>query len=361
MRALTIHFALVLSLAACSAHAVQITHVTVERQQFDPSNGDLWQLQFELSEPAAGHLRLYDGSDVQVRVIAFEGQPGNNKLSWDGRDQSGRALPNEAYHYVIEAETASGDRAVYDLTDITGGQELTTQTARWDSETKQISFSLPRPARINVRAGLGQLGPLLRTVVDWVPRMAGEQVEAWDGKDNSGLLDLTRHPQLEIAVQAYSLPDNVIFVGTPPQRVALSNQGAGAAKREVNQPQVKKMHYHAQQPLAERGDIAIGIALPAGTPQDKDGTWVISGIVPFMLEVAPEDKQRVLDRRFEPVFFVDGSYVFENEVGFLPTTWIMDASRYPEGEHFVTANLRGYEGNFGIATVRVRIQHGEAQ
>ena len=47
--------------------------------------------------------------------------------------------------------------------------------------------------------------------------------------------------------------------------------------------------------------------------------------------------------------------VFENETGFLPMTWNWDTSNASPGIHYLTANLRGYEGNFGMATVKVRV------
>jgi hypothetical protein len=68
---------------------------------------------------------------------------------------------------------------------------------------------------------------------------------------------------------------------------------------------------------------------------------------------APEDLERALSRRFEPVFFVDGQFAFENEVGFVPMTWTWDPEGVNAGEHFLTVNLRSYEGNFGIASVKV--------
>jgi hypothetical protein len=39
-------------------------------------------------------------------------------------------------------------------------------------------------------------------------------------------------------------------------------------------------------------------------------------------------------------------------------TWNFDPAALNEGEHFLTVNLRGYEGNFGMATVKVWISRG---
>lgn len=114
------------------------------------------------------------------------------------------------------------------------------------------------------------------------------------------------------------------------------------------------MYAHAQQPLEARSDIAVRLVLPPGLAKHPDGGSIVSeGRVPVRLEIDPKDLERALSRRFEPVFFVDGQFAFENEVGFVPMTWIWDASTVNDGEHFLTVNVRGYEGNFGIASVKV--------
>ena len=71
-----------------------------------------------------------------------------------------------------------------------------------------------------------------------------------------------------------------------------------------------------------------------------------------------EDRTRILAERFETVFYLDGRYEFENEVGFLPATWVWDPEGANEGVHYLTGNLLGYEGHFGIATVKVYVSAG---
>lgn len=40
-------------------------------------------------------------------------------------------------------------------------------------------------------------------------------------------------------------------------------------------------------------------------------------------------------------------------------TWKWDSSKFNPGEHFVTLNIRGYEGNFGAATVKVLVERAD--
>jgi hypothetical protein len=37
-------------------------------------------------------------------------------------------------------------------------------------------------------------------------------------------------------------------------------------------------------------------------------------------------------------------------------TWNFDPAALNEGEHFLSVDLRGYEGNFGMATLKVFVQ-----
>lgn len=341
--------------AALSAQALQITDVRVDRRAFIPADNEQVTIKFQLSEAADVDLLLYDGREVLIRQINQAFDAGEHALTWDGRDNRGQLVPNEAYHYVVRGRTGAGVEQTYDLTDITGGQATRPTDATWDAETQSIAFSLTKPSRINVRVGMQKNGPLLRTVVDWVPRAAGANRVDWDGWDASGVLNLSDHPRLNIFVDAYALSDNTLLVGQPPDAVSFAPIAATKSTVRQKATQAKRMHYHQQQPLDERGDIDIQVSLAGDFDQDADGVSQVSGRVPIRLEVSPEDRERVLERRFEPVFFVDGTFAFENEVGYLPFTWIWDTANTAPGEHYVSVNLRGYEGNFGVATVKVNV------
>jgi len=76
--------------------------------------------------------------------------------------------------------------------------------------------------------------------------------------------------------------------------------------------------------------------------------------VPLRVSVDDADLASVLNERCEAVFYVDGRLVFENQVSFLPMTWTWDPGN-ASGVHYLTANLRGYDGHFGIQTVKVYV------
>ncbi len=340
--------------------AVEITQVRVDKNHFHPDQGEVVKVSFVLSESAIPGLHIYDGRDWLVNTISAPlSSAGEHTLTWNGTTQLGETVPAEAYRYTISAVTASGLRVVHDLTDATAGEDLTATYVHWNLKNRAIEYRISEPGRVNIRIGLKNFGPLMKTVIDWVPRSGGLQQQAWDGMDQSSVLDLSEHPNLQISVDAFALGDNAILVGPAPDAIQLiSSLGADKARIPSRNVTVKKrMHFHSQQPIEERGDIDISLEIAAQTATGDTDIPVLSGRVPLRMEVSLQDRERVLERRFEPVFFIDGTFAFENEVGFLPLTWIWDTTNVNDGIHYVTANLRGYEGNFGMATIKVRVDN----
>lgn len=333
-----------------------IAQVRADRTAFDPAKKESVTLRFNLNEPADVVLAVYDGRDHQVyRQEAKHFDAGDQSVSWNGTDEQGKPVTSEAYAYTLTAKNGHGE-TLHDLTDLTGGDLLTVKDVRWDAEAGVVRYTLDRPARVNLRLGL-QDGPYLRTLIDWVPRSAGPHEEHWDGKDASGVLALGSNPAVTPAVKAYALPDNTLFVGTPSDRLQFVSERTAPVLRARNAPQApKQMINNAQQPLETRGDLVAILGIAGKHRQDKDGRWIVSGEVPFTANVPEADRQRVLQRRFEAVFYVDGVFTHENELGYLPLNWTWDASQVNPGEHFITLNIRGYEGNFGASTLKVIVE-----
>lgn len=360
-----VRIAVVAGLAFCgtfpvTALALQIAQVRLERIVFDPAKKEAARIQFHLDESAKVELRIFDGRDLLVRSIRSPAsmQAGEQAMEWNGKDEAGRVVPPEAYRFTLHAEGANGAMATSDLSDATGGEQIVAQNVAWDPAAHRIRYRLPQSARVNVRVGLQDNGPVLRTVVDWVARPAGDNEQAWDGWDGSHVLDLAHHPKLSVFVDAYALSNNSVIVGPQADEVALIDSLSwGRHEREGRTAPRKLMHYHSQQPIEQRSDVAIHMALPTGLRKDHDGVPEVAGKITLRLDVDDKDRERVVQTRFEPVFFVDGTFAFENEVGYLPFSWVWDTSSVNEGIHYVTVNVRGYEGNFGMATVKIKVRH----
>jgi hypothetical protein len=275
-------------------------------------------------------------------------------MEWDATDLQGRPVPDEAYHFTLEGHTAGVAPVVWDLSDATGGESLSVPPPRWLRDEGRIELTLTRDARVRVRVGLTGGGPLLRTLLDWVPRPAGAHSIAWDGRDAAGVLDVAEHPNLAVVAEAFALPRNTFWVGKPPDRTSVVSDIDGSIRRRSASRKPSQRHSYAAQAMETRRDYRVDIQVKTDE-RASDGTWVVRGPVVVRVDVAESLRAQVLDERMELVHYVDGRLQYENEVGFLPASWRLDPAGLAEGDHYLTTNLRGYEGHFGVETVRIRV------
>jgi len=348
---------LALALLPGVALALEITNVSHAPAAFDPTKRSA-EIRFRLSEPARVVVRIFDGRDLLIREMALPKTlaAGDQKLSWDGRDERGRPVPPEAYVYTLTATSASGEVVEHDLTDLSGDEALAPPIARWDATAQSIHYELPSNARVNIRAGLANSGPLLRTVIDWVARGAGPHAEPWDGKDESGLVDASRNPDLQIVAQAWALPKNAIIVLPEGPSVQLIEKLDWPETRRAKKKSARlRERALDQQPIGRRGDVRIHLSVPEKFGRDPGGVPIARGKVEIQLDVDPSDRARLVEQRFEVGFFLDGKHIFENELGFLPMTWVWDAGAVNGGVHYVTGNVWGYAGQFGTTTIAIRV------
>jgi len=59
-------------------------------------------IHYSLAAPAKIHLMILDATGRLVKTLVQEGSAGQNRLHWDGTDNSGRAVTNGVYFYSID-------------------------------------------------------------------------------------------------------------------------------------------------------------------------------------------------------------------------------------------------------------------
>ncbi len=348
------------SLFSQQAMALKIKDVTMSQSSFNPAKGEQVTIHYSIDKSAEVILRWYEGRELLIReqnlgVV----KSGSHQASWDGKDHFSKRVPAEAYHFTLTGLVkGTGETITYDLSDVTGRKDLDVANLKWDPKSHEISYVLSLPARVNIRVGLDDHGPLLKTILDWVPRAAGEHREIWDGMDASKVMDLSAHPLRLIGGQAFSLPKNTVFILPKQTSVNLMDNKKWQEKRQVNKKsRAKRMHAHVQQSIESRGDYIAKLILPEKVLAKGNKLPEVSGNVAVRLDVDKLKRNAVVSRRFEVAFYVDGQYIFESEVGFLPMTFHWDTSLYPDGEHYLTANIFGYEGNLGMVTLKVDVKN----
>ncbi|GAG37604.1 unnamed protein product, partial [marine sediment metagenome] len=241
-------------------------------KSFNPTQGQSAKIRYRLSKKAGVAIKLYDADNNLVMTLEPEGidKKGYNERSWDGRDHKGNILPPEAYTYTIEARDLAKKQAyVYDIAEETGGRNLTLRELDFDYMTGDITYVLPKAARLRVRVGIKEGGPLLRTLVNREPKKAGRGRIKWDGMDSSGVSNLLGNPDLFANIAAVSLPENSIIV-----------EGKG-------KPEEIEAHFNLE-------------------ILDREGS-----IIPIRVTLDERDKAALINSRFEIIFFVDYVYLFE--------------------------------------------------
>ncbi len=341
--------------------AMEIRHVQHDTAYLHESGKDQLNISFEITEPASVTLNIYDARDLLIRSIDSDPsmEKGRHTLRWDGKDNLSVKVPAGIYRYTIDAKSTADEIVTYDLSELTGGNNVRVREIKWNEKKHSVDYILPGDSLVGIRIGLENGGPLMKTLLDWEPRRGGANSEKWDGFDSSGVINLGKHPRRVIGVTAFRLSDNSIIVGSQfkPNWIDVSKWGKTRrpiAKQTGRKKALFKNNPY-RQPAESRGDIQLQLTIPDSIPKNKEGLAEVKGKVPFLLDVVKKDKQRALARRFEAIFFVDGIKVFENEIGFLPMTWYWDTHNTNPGVHYITANLIGYEGNFGLETIKLTV------
>ena len=126
-----------------------------QKQEFSPVRQETITIPVVLDEVANLQIDIYSADDDLIRTLTVDKQlaPGQHELIWDGKDRNGDVVPDEVYVPVLRAE-GPGSRALsLDPRQTTGGEiveDIEVQvTARRD-----ISYVLPGPSRVLVRAGI---------------------------------------------------------------------------------------------------------------------------------------------------------------------------------------------------------------
>ena len=342
----------VASVPVLAREALTISSVSLSSRQFDAARGEMAVVRFSLNRSARVELNWYDARDLLIRKVLSAGdvQPGEATLTWDGRDEAGAVVPNEAYHYTLVAKTRSGELQEFDLTDSTGGADVPLTEAKLDSNKAGIHYVVHNWSRVNIRVGMRDGGPLLQSLENWQVRSPGEHLAKWDGLEASGLMNVANSTGLEVWGLSFELPDNTVFVGdtnTPSSVINPLSWGETARVRKTSAP--KRMYSQAQQSYEQRGDFEVTLV-----PRSKDAKSA-----PIEIRVPDAVAVRLSQQRFEIVYFVDGLFAGENEIGALPATWNVDLSKLSQGEHLLTVNVRGYEGSFGFGSHKLTVPAGE--
>lgn len=331
------------------------------RLEFSPARGESFAIPFELKQPARVEITLTGPDRHPVRTLKSEGvlKPGNHQLEWDGRDEEGGVVPDEAWVPVLTAIGKNG-RETIDPWQESGGEVLDGLNPRL-SAGGSIAYQLPAPARVLIRAGV-EGGAMLATLANWEPRLAGRNAQRWDGFDADRLVDLRREPRLSLLVTAFTLPERAILtIGN--DEIGYSEWHAekgwepfhlkpGTAPLERDGKRISP-HHHLSRNLDR--DPKVTLAFGGDPARTADGVPLITGKTPIKVDVPPEDRWLLDASLYEVAFFIDHQFVSEEEQGYLPLTWLWDPAVLEPGRHLLTVNISGFRGQVGVKSLLFEI------
>jgi hypothetical protein len=333
---------------------VEITKVGLDKKSFNPSKKEKVVLSFEISRQADVQVFIYDRLGEQVQSFDMPDlESGRHSITWDGRGTNGKLAIGDVFLYVIKTETKDGGKAIYNKAGQSGGIKVKSLEYTLDRETGKIEYVLPGACMIRIRAGLKD-SVFGHSLFDWKPSTAGRHSFIWNGRDESGMMNLLRHHDLDLRLACYTLPGNtIIATGQTVPFESDRNPGRTMSKERQRIWATKGKYLHYQHDPRICHQPRFKVLFPTGTRAEAGDVPIVSGIVPIRIELDPRDEQHLINTRFEIMLFVNGVFIYEIEEGSSPFTFNWDTKSFAKGPHIVTVNLAGYDDHIGIVSSKV--------
>jgi len=205
---------------AVDLNNLYVAEVTNETPIFDVSVGEKARVCFGLNQAAAVTLKVYPERDginsppVRTVTQTFT-TAGSHCIEWDGKNENGNLVLDDAYVFVLEAssgEITDGFIQTEDPHSVPGTGNIDPKYDPYSNDPFQMTYTLPEPARLTMTAT--PLGSSAFTVIAGRPYLAGDLEIIWDGRyPNGGIITVGSI----VAFSAVSLrPNHFIMTGNSP-------------------------------------------------------------------------------------------------------------------------------------------------
>jgi hypothetical protein len=335
-----------------------------KKNEFSVTREHQFEIPIHLNVKAKVFVDIYtpDGNKIRTLASLKELKKGNHSLKWDGKDDAGITVPNEAYIIVIRAKTKNGTYTV-DPRTYSGGEIETNLHTRVTPEGKTI-YRLSKPSRVLIRAGIKD-GPMMKSLINWVPKPAGENVQHWNGYDDNKVVNVLDTKQYGVIVVAFSLPSHSIIV-TGNKNLSYSKYYKKKhftfkpvpLKKRLLERDGKGISPHYYNFRITDKDPKININFPKNADRTKDGIAIFKNnqAIPIKVTMSKEDEELMERSKYEVSFFVDFDFKSEEELGFMPITWLWSPNGLSKGKHILSVNISGFSGQVGVQNIEFIIR-----
>jgi hypothetical protein len=245
----------------------------------------------EFARRGLASIVIVDRDGYAVRTLA-KAQPvsGPVAFGWDGRDDSGQFVADEAYSLKIDWRGAEG-LDTYFPANIPAVLKAI-EPGSYNRRTATLVYTLPAPSRVHSQAGTAkddpktkkQTGLVMKTVVNREPRTGGTIAEHWTGYDESGLIFIPDLQDFVVAIAASPLPENSIITFGNRQRPFVETL---ASRRGVSLFTYAARHEH-HVGLTTQDDISPALVIEPlnATWSAADHAWIAEGGKPLRLRLS---------------------------------------------------------------------------
>lgn len=344
---------------------LKIEDVKINPESFNPTLGEKVKIYYKLSKDAKVTVRIYDPDQgIITNLLSHESrEKGLNAEIWDGKDFEKAVIPDQAYFFTIEAEDEAKNTVVYDPTTFSGGEEVDIVDVIHDREEGTISFNLPFSAWVLARLGIKN-GALMKTLLDWEPRLKGENIVFWNGKDESGIVNLYNRPKFSMMITTMSFPENSV-IATGNSSISYYEYKKRTVERRPRKPEYPILAAKKNFKISRHYDLSrwkdraprFSISLPQITEKTPEGIPIIREKTLLKVTLDEQDKEFITGQRFEIVLYVDDILYAEEEEGYSPFTWMWDVSVIPDGEHLLTINIVSLNDQVGVRSLKFAVRN----
>ncbi|HTF84623.1 MAG TPA: hypothetical protein VL987_08575 [Cellvibrio sp.] len=336
-----------------------------KKVSFSPIKGERFDIPIVFKDRkkiAAIEVDILTEDNDLVRSLKLESLPKTTKKSlvvvWDGKDQKGEVVPDEAYFPMVRILPKRGKVLEYSAKSDLAGEEV----YKFDKKINpgSIEYDLPETSRVLIRSGIFN-GPMLRTIVDWEPRTKGFHVERWNGRDSDSLKNIESMPDISYLVIGYRLPESAILTyGNASLSYKDYRQANGwpiktaRADEKVLERNGRPVRPEYYLPIGQLKSAAISVDLTNVSSGKSETEFKQFDEIVTSVSIAKEDEFYLDQSRYEISFFVDNVFIAEEEQGFVPFKWRWSPGRYgiQLGEHTLTVNVSSYNGQVTVKNMR---------
>jgi hypothetical protein len=321
----------------------QIRDVSVSPPFFNPTLGQTVRIAFVAGIAGIARVTILDRDRFAIRTLApVHVRQGFVEIEWDGRDDRSSVVPDEAWNVRIELGGEIYDPSL-DFVPVAEDP----QPRAYSRIDGVLSYRLTRPSRVHIEAGQAKRdgnghrseGPILKTIVNREPRVAGSVVERWNGFDESGTIRVSDLTDFVIGMVATSLPDNSILTRGNRQLAFLEYAKArrpASALKAVKR--TAATHHHMGLNAFEDRSPAL----------DVKRTWAKDGALQLELKISGTNSAHFVQQPGTVTVYVDSDRVVLRETPSSPLVVSIPRNKLGAGARRIVVN---WDSEYGPAAV----------